>query len=258
MVPDNALLIRTGGTAPDRLRKPIERILRGTGASVQMTDVVAREGLDPDVVQTAVVVGSVADAVGVYRYRVLGGGQIAPDPSWVASHIATETVPILGNVTCNKLIFPQLRGGAARRSSPAAWPTRSTPVSTPAATTRASSPGPPSSPTTRSGWPSTSTCPATSAAPSARSTAGSSPIFKSWGFAWGGDWGYTDPMHFEMNAAGRAPLTVASLAHARRPGHSKQPVPPTSSSATSPSPRPAPTTSSSRCTRSASRSRTCC
>ena len=24
-------------------------------------------------------------------------------------------------------------------------------------------------------------------------------IFKKWGFAWGGDWNYTDPMHFEMN-----------------------------------------------------------
>ena len=23
-------------------------------------------------------------------------------------------------------------------------------------------------------------------------------IFKEWGFAWGGDWSYTDPMHFEM------------------------------------------------------------
>ena len=22
--------------------------------------------------------------------------------------------------------------------------------------------------------------------------------FKKWGFAWGGDWAYTDPMHFEM------------------------------------------------------------
>ena len=25
-------------------------------------------------------------------------------------------------------------------------------------------------------------------------------IFEKWGFAWGGDWRYTDPMHFEMNA----------------------------------------------------------
>ena len=23
-------------------------------------------------------------------------------------------------------------------------------------------------------------------------------IFKRWGFAWGGDWQYTDPMHFEL------------------------------------------------------------
>ena len=23
-------------------------------------------------------------------------------------------------------------------------------------------------------------------------------IFKKWGFAWGGDWSYTDPMHFEL------------------------------------------------------------
>ena len=39
-------------------------------------------------------------------------------------------------------------------------------------------------------------------------------IFKKWGFAWGGDWGYTDPMHFEMNAelvpapAGRSARTT--------------------------------------------------
>ena len=25
-------------------------------------------------------------------------------------------------------------------------------------------------------------------------------IFKRWGFRWGGDWTYTDPMHFEMGA----------------------------------------------------------
>lgn len=25
-------------------------------------------------------------------------------------------------------------------------------------------------------------------------------IFKRWGFSWGDDWRYTDPMHFEMNA----------------------------------------------------------
>ena len=24
-------------------------------------------------------------------------------------------------------------------------------------------------------------------------------IFKTWGFAWGGDWRFTDPMHFELS-----------------------------------------------------------
>jgi hypothetical protein len=29
-------------------------------------------------------------------------------------------------------------------------------------------------------------------------------IFKRWGFAWGGDWSYSDPMHFEMDRVVRA------------------------------------------------------
>ena len=29
-------------------------------------------------------------------------------------------------------------------------------------------------------------------------------IFKNWGFAWGGDWNYTDPMHFELAKLGKA------------------------------------------------------
>jgi hypothetical protein len=28
-------------------------------------------------------------------------------------------------------------------------------------------------------------------------------IFKQWGFAWGGDWHYTDPMHFELATLAR-------------------------------------------------------
>ena len=30
-------------------------------------------------------------------------------------------------------------------------------------------------------------------------------IFKRWGFRWGGDWDYTDPMHFELGALLRSP-----------------------------------------------------
>jgi hypothetical protein len=198
MTPRNALLIRTGGTAPETLRRPIERILAGTKASVQMTDSVARYGLDPNVVQTAVVVGTIADAVGTYRYTVLGGGRIAPDPGWAASHITTEAVPILGTVTCNKLIFPQLRAaleevavrGLADKIHPGEYAGCYYPRFIAGSTTLSNHafglaldlnvPG------------------------NQRGTVGEMDrsvvaIFKSWGFAWGGDWHYTDPMHFEMN-----------------------------------------------------------
>lgn len=194
----NALLVRSAKVAPGPLRRPIQRLLRGTDASVQMTDAVARYGLDPDVVQTAVVVGTVADAVGVYRYRVLGGGKIAPDAGWVAEHITTEAVPILGNIQCNKLMFPQLRAaleeivarGLADEINPgeyagcynARFIAGSTTLSNHAfgLALDLNVPG------------------------NQRGTVGEMDrdvvrIFKSWGFAWGGDWSWTDPMHFEMN-----------------------------------------------------------
>src|SRR3546814_3158512 len=52
---------------------------------------------------------SVAKAVGSFSYTVLEGGRIAPDSAWVSANIRTEEVPILGRVTCHKVMIPQLR-----------------------------------------------------------------------------------------------------------------------------------------------------
>jgi hypothetical protein len=198
MVPHNALLIRTGSTSPITLRKPIEKILSGTKASVQMTDVVAREGLDPDVVQTAVVVGTVADAVGTFRYTVLSGGHIAPDPAWEAAHITTQTVPILGSVTCNRAIFPQLIAalndvqaqGLADTIHRGEYAGCYYPRFIAGTTTLSNH--------------AFGLALDINAVENQRGTAGRIDrgvvaIFKRWGFTWGGDWRYTDPMHFEMN-----------------------------------------------------------
>jgi hypothetical protein len=197
MTPDNALLIRTGRNAPIKLRKPIEKLLAG-GASVQMVDAVARTGIDPGAKQVAVVTGTVADAVGIYRYSVLGGGHIAPDPAWVRTHIATDAIPILGTVTCNKLLFPQLKAalqevvdrGLADKIHPGEYAGCYYPRFIAGSTTLSNHafglaldlnvPG------------------------NQRGTAGEMDrtvvsIFESWGFTWGGRWGYTDPMHFEMS-----------------------------------------------------------
>jgi D-alanyl-D-alanine carboxypeptidase-like protein len=194
----NALLVRTAKVAPGPLRQPIERLLRGTDASVQMTDAVARNGLDPEVVQTAVVVGTVADAVGVYRYRVLGGGAIAPDPGWVAEHITTQPVPILGNVQCNKLIFPQLRAaleeivarGLADKIHPGEYAGCYNARFIAGSTTLSNH---------AFGLALDLNVPGNQRGTVGEMDRGVVQIFKSWGFAWGGDWSWTDPMHFEMN-----------------------------------------------------------
>ena len=198
MTRGNALLIRTGSTAPITLRKPIERILRGTEASVQMTDVVAREGLDTGVEQTAVVVGTVGDAVGTFRYTVLGDGHIAPDPRWEATHIATRTVPILGSVTCNRLIFPQLEAalrevqttGLADKIHPGEYAGCYYPRFIAGTTTLSNH---------AFGLALDLNVPGNQRGTLGEIDPGVVAIFKRWGFAWGGDWDYTDPMHFEMN-----------------------------------------------------------
>jgi hypothetical protein len=194
----NALLIRTGVNAPITLRKPITQLLRGTGSSVQMTDAIARYGLDPDVVQTAVVVGTIADAVGVYRYTVLGGGRIAPDPAWAAEHITTQTVPILGSVTCNKAIFPQLIAaleqvqaqGLADKIHAGEYAGCYYPRFIAGSTTLSNH---------AFGLALDLNVPGNQRGTVGQMDRGVVAIFKSWGFTWGGDWGYTDPMHFEMN-----------------------------------------------------------
>jgi hypothetical protein len=195
MVMNNAVLITTGINSPQSVRPTIERIV-GTKASVQILG----PDLDISVQQTAVLTGgSVASVVGTFNYRVLGGGHIAPDPSWVAAHISTERMPIIGDMTCNNAIFPQLRAalteiqntpGLAAKIHPNEYAGCYYPRFI-AGTTVLSNhsfglafdinvPG------------------------NQRGTPGEIDrtvvsIFEKWGFTWGGTWSYTDPMHFEMN-----------------------------------------------------------
>ena len=97
----------------------------------------------------------------------------------------------------------------SRRSSVAGCPTRSTPASTPAATTRASSPASTTLSNHSFGLALDLNVPGNQ-----RGTVGEIDrevvaIFKKWGFAWGGDWRYTDPMHFELGRDRRPALGSA-------------------------------------------------
>jgi hypothetical protein len=197
MTPGNALLVSTGSSTPVAARGPVQRIV-GHGASVQRLDVAARLGLDPQAVQNVLLVGSVGDAVGSYSYSVLAGGRIAPQQSWVSSHISTETMPIIGPMTCNTAMFPQLRAaleeieadGLASAIHPGQYGGCFVPRFIAGTTTLSNH---------AFGLAFDVNVPENE-----RGTVGLInrqvvAIFGKWGFTWGGTWHYTDPMHFELN-----------------------------------------------------------
>jgi hypothetical protein len=198
MTPDNALLVRAGSAAPKDLAKQIRKLF-GDEASVTLVDKATRIGLQPGAQQIAVVTGTVVDAVGVYRYTVLGGGHIAPDADWVRTHITTEVVPILGAVTCNRVIFPQLKAalqevidrGLADKIHPEQYAGCYYPRFIAGTTTLSNH--------------AFGLALDINAVENQRGTVGLIDrgvvqIFQKWGFTWGGVWHYTDPMHFELNS----------------------------------------------------------
>jgi D-alanyl-D-alanine carboxypeptidase len=195
----NAVLLSTGEKAPESVRKPLQRIV-GKQASIQNLDIASRIGLDPNAVQTAVLTGgSASDVVGTFNYSVLGGGRIAPDPAWVASHISTEVMPIIGPMTCNTAIFPQLRAaledvisqGLADELHPSEYAGCYYPRFIAGTTTLSNH---------SFGLAMDFNVPGNQRGTVGEMDRGVVAIFKRWGFAWGGDWNYTDPMHFEMAA----------------------------------------------------------
>ncbi len=199
LVPGNALLISTGITSPQQVQKQLRRLTKGA-ASIQMLDAVAQFGLDPDATQTAYLSGgSVAAAVGSFSYKVIGGGRIAPDPAWVSANIRTEVVPILGSVTCHRVVLPQLRAALIevqqRGLADKIHRDQYAGCYYPRFIANSS----------KLSLHSFGIALDLNVAGNGRGTVGEIDrtvvsIFKKWGFGWGGDWKWTDPMHFEMNA----------------------------------------------------------
>ncbi len=192
----NALLVSTGTRSPAQVTSRLEQVL-DAGTTLQT---LALE-FDVDAPQTAVLSGgSVADAVGTFTYTANADGTVTPDPRWVREYIRTEDVPLLGPVTGNKGMLPQLRaalqevvrrglsgainpgefGGCYVPRFIASSPANGLSLHTWGMAVDLNVPG------------------------NLRGSTGEIDrrvvaIFKKWGFAWGGDWSYTDPMHFEMN-----------------------------------------------------------
>ena len=127
------------------------------------------------------------------------GGWITVDPAFVARHIVTAPVPILGRVTCNRALIAPLRGalaevvrrGLARLVDPGDY------AGCYAARVIPGDPGPSLA---HHAWGSAIDL-------NARANPQGLPphqdprlvaIFERWGFTWGGRWLVPDGMHFEL------------------------------------------------------------
>jgi len=144
--------------------------------------------------------GSVAAAVGSFSYRYFGDGSIQPDAAWVSANITTETVPILGDVNGHRVMLPQLRGALQevvdRGLADEIHPEEYAGCYVPRFIGRD-----PSNGLSLHSW---GIAVDLNVPGNLRGTVGEIDrtvvaIFKKWGFAWGGDWSYTDPMHFELS-----------------------------------------------------------
>ncbi|WP_148573258.1 M15 family metallopeptidase [Nocardioides caldifontis] len=195
----NALLVSTGTYVPSKFEKQFKRVIGGS-ATFQALALELDTGL-----QSAVLIGTnVSDAVGTFSYTNGPDGTINPDPAWVEEYIRTEEVPILGTVTCNKAYLPQLRAalqeivasGLADEINPDEYagcyypryigrdPSNGLSLHSWGIAVDINVPG------------------------NLRGTVGEIDrgvvtIMKKWGMDWGGDWNYTDPMHFEMSSVVR-------------------------------------------------------
>jgi hypothetical protein len=192
----NALLVSTGTRSPAQVTSRLEQVL-DAGTTLQT---LALE-FDVDAPQTAVLSGgSVADAVGTFTYTANANGSVTPDPEWVREYIRTEDIPLLGPVTGNKGMLPQLRAAlqevVSRGLSGAINPDEFGGCYVPRFIA--------SNPANGLSLHSWGMAVDLNVPGNLRGSTGEIDrrvvaIFKKWGFAWGGDWSYTDPMHFEMN-----------------------------------------------------------
>lgn len=89
------------------LKPRLERALRGTDATISR--VVSRTPTNLEPADEPEAVGQAqGSAIGSMSFRILKDGFIDPDPAWEAANIVRGEVPILGTVTCHRLLYPQL------------------------------------------------------------------------------------------------------------------------------------------------------
>ncbi len=87
-----------------------------------------RDQVDPQAI--------IKEYFGEFSARPAPDHELSPDPAWVDANIVSKTVPLLGTVTCHRLIIEPLREALGHFGQQGLGDTIN-PEATPAATTRA-------------------------------------------------------------------------------------------------------------------------
>jgi hypothetical protein len=189
--PGNAAVLSAGSGDPVALAAAVRRVA-GAGAAIDL--------LSQPRLPYAFLTGSgAARAFGAFSYRWYDDGTIEPDRRWVAANIVTASVPVLGRVTCHRLMLRQLRGALAEVQAAGLAELVHTydGCYVPRFIERD-----PRHAVSLHTWGIAIDLDARTNAPGARGTMDPRivAIFAKWGFRWGGDWSPADPMHFELGA----------------------------------------------------------
>ena len=194
--PDVLIVGARSGVTIESLGKRIRSVARGARIVRLLPD-------DPAPVEPADQPEPVGSAGGgvipPMTFRILRNGFIEPDRAWVAANIVSGSVPILGTVSCHRLMFPQLQAALTEISNQGLAgeirPEQYGGCFVPRFIDR--DPGKPLS------MHAFGLAVDLNTSTNQLGTRGDMhpdvvAIFQKWGFDWGGTWSRPDPMHFEL------------------------------------------------------------
>ena len=189
-------LLAIGVKDPDRAAE-VGRALRRTfpDATVRRLLGEVPEPIEPEAPQ--VVGESSGGLIGTLRFEVLDGGFIRPDPAWVAANITAAEMPLIGSVTCHRLLVPQLYAALAEveRAGLSGEIYQYGGCYVPRFIDRD-----PTKPLSMHafGLAIDLNTPTNQLGTQGNMDPRVVEIFERWGFVWGGRWSRPDPMHFEL------------------------------------------------------------
>jgi hypothetical protein len=180
----------------------------GTALSGELPDSKFVPLIPPDLMSNPdPLTGAIDDAssgggiIGTMNYKILENGFIKPEQAWVDSNISSATVSIIGEVTCHRLMIPQLQAALSEIES-AGLANELRPNDYGGCYVPRFIDRNPSLPLSMHAF---GLAVDINVSTNQLGTEGDMnprivEIFERWGFVWGGDWSRPDPMHFELGS----------------------------------------------------------